>query len=35
MKKIVIIDDNLLSVEGICHGIDWTSMSGNCLCNIL
>ena len=25
-KKIIIIDDNLLSVEGICHGIDWESI---------
>lgn len=25
-KKIIIIDDNLLSVEGICHGIDWASI---------
>ena len=32
MYKIMIIDDNHISVDGICHNIDWSDLNAEVAC---
>ena len=35
MYKIMIIDDNHISVDGICHNIDWSDLNAEVVYNYI